>query len=530
VAAGLRHEPWAAAGLWDRFSPLVRRILFRAHGPGHDIEELVQETFLRLYRQLPGLRDSDALRSFVIALTVRVLKGELRSRRWRRWLGLSEDGARPARATEGREGEDHQAVVRFYRLLDRLPPPQRIAFVLRHIEGLELTEVAAALGVSLATVKRWLPATARRLQENPRQRSGDAEAALAPVLELARSAQPPASPAAAVDPSYHQVRDRARGRGLRAWLLPLGMVGAVAAALAIYLSQAPALRFTVDGGTVAGAGYVQAPAGAEAAVRFSDGSEVQLERQSRGRVAWTSARGARVMLEHGRARVRVVPRSGSLWQFDAGPCVVEVTGTKFDLRWSEAEQLLEVSLTSGSVIVRGPPAPNGVPMRAGQRLVMDLRQSTAHLGPLSPAAPAAAETVTAPPEKPAPAPAPAVTRLMALAEAARGSGEAALARRALTTLRARFPGSAEAHQAAFLLGRLAEDTNNDLPGALAWYGRYLDEAPEGGFRDEALGRKMAATLRLGGRPRARPLAEEYLRRFPVGGYVQPARAILAPPR
>jgi hypothetical protein len=402
-------------------------------------------------------------------------------------------------------------------------------------------------------------------------RPGDREAALAPLVELARGAQPPASPAAAVDPSYHQVRARARRRGRRGWLIPAAVGCALAGAAAFYLTQVPALGFTVDGGTVAEGGYVQAPTGAETAVRFSDGTEVQLERQSRGRVAWTSARGARVMLEHGRARVQVVPRKGARWQFDAGPCVVQVTGTKFDLRWSEAEQVLEVWLTSGSVIVRGPPAPNGVAMHAGQRLVMDVRQNSARLGPLAPSA--APVVVPEPPPGPAEEPgaeaAPAqrperrseswservlagefrtvlrearhrrideVLRrdgpadLMALAEAARYSSEATLARRALEAVRRRFPESGQAHKAAFLLGRMAEDGDDDLPGALAWYGRYLTEAPNGGFQDEALGRKMTATLRLGGPSHARPLAEEYLRRFPAGAYAKPARAILAAPK
>jgi RNA polymerase sigma-70 factor (ECF subfamily) len=52
--------------------------------------------------------------------------------------------------------EARQAVSRLYAILDRLGSEDRIAFVLRFIEGMELTEVAAALGLSLATTKRRL--------------------------------------------------------------------------------------------------------------------------------------------------------------------------------------------------------------------------------------------------------------------------------------------------------------------------------------------------------------------------------------
>jgi RNA polymerase sigma-70 factor (ECF subfamily) len=163
IAAFLRDEEWAAAGLWDRYAPLVRRILSRALGPGQDLEDLVQESFIRLYRKLPGLRDAEACKSFVVTIATRVLQTELRSRWLRRWLGLFDDGTVPERAGESADLEARDALHRFYRLLDRLGPQQRTVFVLRQIEGLELTEVAEAAGVSLATVKRWLPRITRRL-------------------------------------------------------------------------------------------------------------------------------------------------------------------------------------------------------------------------------------------------------------------------------------------------------------------------------------------------------------------------------
>jgi RNA polymerase sigma-70 factor (ECF subfamily) len=174
IAAYLRDEEWAAAGLWDRFAPLVRRILFRGLGPGHDIEDLVQESFIRLYRKLPGLRDAEACQGFVITITTRVLQTELRNRWLRRWLGLFDDGSVPERAAESTDLEARDALARFYRLLDGLGAQQRMVFVLRQIEGLELTEVAEASGVSLATVKRWLPRISRRLH---------AQAARDPVLQ-----------------------------------------------------------------------------------------------------------------------------------------------------------------------------------------------------------------------------------------------------------------------------------------------------------------------------------------------------------
>lgn len=164
VASFLAGHARAPAMLWDRYFPFVRRILQRSMGPGQDLEDLVQEVFLRLFRKLPTLRDPALLKGFILVIATRVVQTELRVRWFRRWLGLFEDGTVPDRAAQ--EGDDHdarEALGRFYRLLDGLSPQHRTAFVLRYVEGLELTEVAAAVDVSLATIKRWLPRIARRV-------------------------------------------------------------------------------------------------------------------------------------------------------------------------------------------------------------------------------------------------------------------------------------------------------------------------------------------------------------------------------
>ena len=119
--------------------------------------------------------------------------------------------------------------------------------------------------------------------------------------------------------------------------------------------------------------------------------------------------------------------------------------------------------------------------------------------------------------------------LAALADAARYLRHEDVARQALIAQRERFPRSDRAHQAAFLLGRLSETAADGDARALAWYDRYLSEAPAGAFASEALGRKMTATEKLRGLSGARDIAREYLRRFPGGTYAGAARAIADAP-
>lgn len=152
----IARDPKAPRALWNRFAPMVFRILKRAMGPGHDVEDLVQDVFLCVFEKVPALREPKALRAFVISFTMLTARGELR-RLWRQ--------SRIRRLDKGDASEDElvhvdtdgrEALGRFYAVLDRINPHDRTMFVLRFIEGLELTEVAAASGVSLATSKRRL--------------------------------------------------------------------------------------------------------------------------------------------------------------------------------------------------------------------------------------------------------------------------------------------------------------------------------------------------------------------------------------
>ncbi|AKT39525.1 RNA polymerase sigma factor [Chondromyces crocatus] len=161
-AAAAGH-PGAATVIWTRFAPLVRRLLRRTLGPGDEVEDHVQETFLRFFRLVGELRDPALLQSYVVGITLRVAREALRRRRLRRWLTLTPSGVLPEAAGVSADPAARAAVLRLYALLDQVDDRSRVLFVLRYIEGLELTEIGRALGCSLATVKRHLARATQRI-------------------------------------------------------------------------------------------------------------------------------------------------------------------------------------------------------------------------------------------------------------------------------------------------------------------------------------------------------------------------------
>jgi hypothetical protein len=344
-------------------------------------------------------------------------------------------------------------------------------------------------------------------------------------------------------------------------------------------SAAP-LALEVESGTLGAAGAIVARDNEQAALRFGDGTVITLGSETRGRLAGVDGHGAHVAIENGSAHVSVVHKPRARWLIDAGPYQINVHGTVFSASWDESQQRLDVKMERGLVSVSGPVTNGPISVRAGQALTVKLKRSQVLLRDLDKDdvvadveadddASAGFDEEAAPTAAAPPAPARArvaakiahtqrgrswtaalsagdfdaildeaerdighvlATRgtddLAALADAARYRRHDDVARRALLAQRRRFPGSPRAADAAFFLGRLDENGGRGHGPALAWYERYLDEAPRGSYVAEALGRKMIAVEELHGAAAAHNVAEQYLHRFPRGSYAGAAHALL----
>ena len=110
--------------------------------------------------------------------------------------------------------------------------------------------------------------------------------------------------------------------------------------------------------------------------------------------------------------------------------------------------------------------------------------------------------------------------LLALADAARYSGDFRRAHDALLAARARGARGG----AAFRLGKLAADHQGSPSEGLRWFKTYLSEEPGGSFAEQALGRVIELTRAGGDEAGARAAAETYLSRYPAGAFAPLARA------
>lgn len=150
----LAGQNWAVGETWYRMAPMVLSMAQRVLGSRSEAEDVTQEVFYRVFRKVDALREPESLRSFIYSFAVRVLKSELRRRRVRWWLSFGVPDSALEHPAVSPDVELRDLLERFYRLLDRLSPRDRLVFVLRRVEGMTAEEVAEHLSVSLSTVKR----------------------------------------------------------------------------------------------------------------------------------------------------------------------------------------------------------------------------------------------------------------------------------------------------------------------------------------------------------------------------------------
>src|SRR5262245_59833113 len=208
-------------------------------------------------------------------------------------------------------------------------------------------------------------------------------------------------------------RPRLKLRPVWKWGAPALAMGVAAAAIFLVLRPQP-LDYQLSGTYAARDDGFETPGTGTATARFSDGTSIAVGAQSAARVKARTRAGATIRLERGRASFAVVHRPGAKWNVEVGPFEIAVTGTEFDVHWSEDRDGFEVVMKSGTVVVRGSLTGAGIPLHAGQRLVASLANGTLVVNEAERAErpEAAAPQVVAPREEAAP---PKRARLVAQA-------------------------------------------------------------------------------------------------------------------
>jgi RNA polymerase sigma-70 factor (ECF subfamily) len=132
-------------------------------------EDVAQETFVIAFSKIATLRDPCAFRGWLASIAISQVHRVLARQRVLRLVGLDrglDDASLDELAREDLSIEARSELAALDLVLRQLPARQRIAWMLRHVEGEPLDAVADACRCSRATVKRWIAAADARVRRD----------------------------------------------------------------------------------------------------------------------------------------------------------------------------------------------------------------------------------------------------------------------------------------------------------------------------------------------------------------------------
>jgi RNA polymerase sigma-70 factor (ECF subfamily) len=142
----------------------ARRFARRLLGDDAAAEDLVQDVFTQLPRLLGSYRGDASFEMFLLGVVSRRARRYLRTAVRRRRLHDRFALCEPQSRTLESDVDRHELATMLVRALDTLPRDQRLAFVLREVEGLSASQAAVVAGVPEATIRTRVFHARRKLQ------------------------------------------------------------------------------------------------------------------------------------------------------------------------------------------------------------------------------------------------------------------------------------------------------------------------------------------------------------------------------
>jgi RNA polymerase sigma-70 factor (ECF subfamily) len=141
--------------LHERYARRIERIVTGVLGRDSEREDLVHETLIRVFTGIGRVRDPACLDQWVARVTLNTIRGTLRRRKRDRWTPL-ESVAGAEEPAQSADIEAHELASRTVRVIDRLPPRDRVLLFRHWFTDHTMAEIASTLGCSAVTVKRKL--------------------------------------------------------------------------------------------------------------------------------------------------------------------------------------------------------------------------------------------------------------------------------------------------------------------------------------------------------------------------------------
>ncbi len=150
------------SALYNQHAATVRRILARMVG-SNDLDDLVQDVFIRIYRFQDSFRDQADIKTWIHRICVNTVQDHYRKKRWTGLLSFgNESEAEPVARENHAEDFANQNLVE--KALHKLSVKERVVVVLFYLEESTIEEISEALKLPEGTIKSQLHSARTKLQ------------------------------------------------------------------------------------------------------------------------------------------------------------------------------------------------------------------------------------------------------------------------------------------------------------------------------------------------------------------------------
>jgi len=163
-----KRDPQALGILYDKYGRLAYSLIYRIVRDAGTAEDLVQETFLRVWNRVQGFDGGrGALGGWLLAVARNRAIDYTRSvaGRMSNTVELEENDHPSLYLDLEKEVLNSDQARRLRQAMEKLHPNQRSAIELAYFEGLSQTEMAERMGQPLGTVKTWVRTALKHLRE-----------------------------------------------------------------------------------------------------------------------------------------------------------------------------------------------------------------------------------------------------------------------------------------------------------------------------------------------------------------------------
>ena len=179
VAACIDGDRQAQRTLFRREYARVHATVYRILGSSRDVDDLVQETFIAVFRALPAFRGDARLATWIDRIAVRGVFHHLRTKKGTSTIALDTLGDLDGGGRVDDQAQARDGLRRLYAALAKLTPEARTAYALYAIDGRTIKEVAEITGSTRITAKTRIWRARREVEKR-----AAADPVLAELLEL----------------------------------------------------------------------------------------------------------------------------------------------------------------------------------------------------------------------------------------------------------------------------------------------------------------------------------------------------------